>query len=147
MGPLQNKIGDFVTWNTEKAGIEWLLCLSLQQQGRSALCKWSSGFRPSKQPEGAQVHRSEKDPSTGAEGNGGWSCQATIHHTGKVITICWSIHWLDKEEHNPLFQEEKKRRPRELRTISLITVHGKILEQILLKFLLRHMGNKDEMMA
>jgi len=54
-----------------------------------------------------------------------------------------SSHWLEKGKNSSFFQEDSAN----YKSVSLISVSGKIVEKILLKDLLRHMENKDEMIG
>ena len=64
-----------------------------------------------------------------------WSWQ-----TGEVPTL-WK-----RGNIAPIFKKEKSKDPENCRLVSLTSDPGKIMEQILLKALLWHMENKDEMM-
>ena len=51
------------------------------------------------------------------------------------------------ETEDPLSRREKKEVPGNYRPVSLTSVPGKSMEQILLKVLLRHMENKDKVIG
>ena len=54
---------------------------------------------------------------------------------------------MEKGKYIPIFKKGKKGDPGNYKPVSLTSVPGKITEQILLKALLRHVENKDEVIG
>ena len=105
--------------------------------------KWSWGLTPSKESEGARFHGTQWDPSMGSEGTGGWSSQAILFErscqSGEVLAD-WK-----RGKITPTFKNGKnKEDPGNYRPIILICAPGKIMEQIFVKALLRHIENKGD---
>ena len=84
-----------------------------------------------------------------------WVLREVADEVAKLLSIIFERSWqpgevpTDWKRGNiiPIFKNGKKDHPRNYRPASLTSMPGKIMEQILLKALLKHMVNKDEVIG
>jgi len=162
VGPLQKEAGDLVTWIMEKAevlndvfaSVFDRMCSSHTTQGAEGKGgDWGNEEPPSAGEDQVQDHlRNLKvHKSMGPEEMHSWVQRALMGEAAKPLSILFERLWWSGEvptnwrrgNITPIFKRGKKEDPGSYRPVSLTSVPGKVMEQILLETTLRHVENKE----
>ena len=89
-----------------------------------------------------QIHGPRWNAPTSAEGAGGCHCWATLHHLWKVLEDKRGARGLEKGQCHSSLQKGQERGPGNYRPVSLTSIPGKVMEQLILEVTIKQVEEK-----